>query len=171
MQKEFSLPLKVADLPQSEQRYKMVANADNLIFVAQVLQVPQVKFLQADFVIKNNHKTSILNVTGHIKTEITMQSVISLENFDVKYDFDFSTIFDTKATLDSQKNEGIDWDENAPDIVINGQIDLGDIAIEQIALKIEEYPRIKGEQFNFKADFDPKEKINNPFAILSRLKK
>ena len=171
MQKEFSLPLTVADLPQSEQRYKMLATADNLHCVAKILQVPQVKFLEADFIVKNNHKTSILNVSGHIKTQITMQSVISLENFDVKYDFDFSNVFDTKATLDSQKKEGVDWDENTPDIIIDGKIDLGDIAIEQIALKIEDYPRINGEKFDFAPDFDVNEKQNNPFAVLSRLKK
>ena len=171
MQKEFSFPLIVEDLPQTEQRYKMNANADNLQYVAKILQVPEVKFLEADFVVKNNHRNSILNVSGHIKTSIIIQSVISLENFKQDYDFDFSTDFDTKATLDSQKEDEDDWDKEIPEIVVGGKIDLGDIAIEQIALRLENYPRITGETFNFKPDFDVNERPDNPFAALSQLKK
>ncbi|MBP5398930.1 MAG: DUF177 domain-containing protein [Alphaproteobacteria bacterium] len=171
MQKEFSLPLIVEDLPQTEQHYKMLATADNLQYVAKILQVPEVKFLEADFFVKNNHRNSILNVSGHIKAELTIQSVISLETFKQGYDFDFSTDFDTKATLDSQKEEYDDWDKEIPEIVIGGKIDLGDIAIEQIALKLDSYPRIKGETFNFKPDFDVNEKPENPFAALSKLKR
>ena len=171
MQKEFSLSLIVEDLPQTEQRYKMLANPDNLRYVAKILQVPEVKFLQADFVVKNNYRNSILNVSGHIKTELSIQSVISLETFQQNYDFDFSTDFDTKATLDSQKSEDDDWNKEIPEIIIGGKIDLGDIAIEQIALRLDNYPRIVGETFDFKPEFDVNEKPDNPFAALSKLKK
>ncbi len=171
MQKEFSLSLIVEDLPQTEQRYKMLANTDNLQYVAKILQIPEVKFLEADFVVKNNHRNSILNVSGHIKAELILQSVISLETFKQDYDFDFSTDFDTKATLDSQKAEDDDWDKEIPEIVVGGKIDLGDIAIEQIALKLDNYPRMTGETFNFKPEFDINEKQDNPFTALSKLKR
>ncbi len=171
MQKEFSLPLIVEDLPQTEKHYKMTATAENLQYVAKILQIPEANFLEATFVVKNNHRSSILNVSGHIKAKLTMQSVISLENFQQDFDFDFSTDFDTKATLDSQKEDEDDWDKEIPEIVIDGKIDLGDIAIEQIALKLDNYPRISGETFSFKPDFDVNEKPDNPFAALSKLKK
>lgn len=171
MQKEFSYPLIVEDLPQTEQRYKMLATAGNLQYVAKILQVPEVKFLEATFIVKNNHRNSILNVSGHIKTSLTIQSVVSLENFQQDYNFDFSTDFDTKATLDSQKENEDEWNKEIPEIVIDGKIDLGDIAIEQIALKLDNYPRISGETFVFKPDFDVNDKPDNPFAALSKLKK
>ena len=172
MQKEFSYPLSVADLPLSLQHYHLLANADNLAFLTKVLQVPEVKSFDADFYVKPDHNTSILKVSGHIKAELVLQSVISLENFDQKYDFDFETIFDTKATLQEQKEEGDDWDKDTPDVVINGKIDLGDIAIEQVALRLDDYPRQDGEKFSFIPDFDPLEKpADNPFAVLAKLKK
>ncbi len=172
MQKEFSYQLAVADLPLSRQHYHMVANADNLKFLTDVLQIPEVKSFVADFYIKPDHNTPILKVSGHIKADLVLQSVISLENFDQKYDFDFETAFDTKATLQKQKEEGDDWDKDTPEIVVNGKIDLGDIAIEQVALRLEDYPRREGEKFSFTPDFDPSEKPNNnPFAVLSKLKK
>ncbi len=172
MQKEFSYPLTVADLPLSRQHYKMVADADNLKFLTDVLQIPEVKSFVADFYIKPDHNTSILTVSGHIKADIVLQSVISLENFDQAYDFDFETAFDTKATFQEQKEDGDDWDQDTPEIVINGKIDLGNIAIEQLALRLEDYPRRPGEEFSFTPDFDPNEKqTNNPFAVLAQLKK
>ena len=59
-----------------------------------------------------------------------------------------------------------------PDVVIGGQIDLGDIVIEQIALKLDDYPRKPGEVFCFESEFDEDdESANNPFAALAKLKK
>lgn len=171
MQKEFSHPLIVADLPLSEQHYHMTASAAELTFLSAVLQVPEVKAFTADFKVKPDHQTSILTVCGHIKAEVVLQSVISLENFVSVYDFDFTTLYDTKATLDSQKEEGDDWDKDMPEIVIGGKIDLGDIAIEQLALRLDDYPRKKGEEFVFKAEFDEKQRDENPFAVLAKLKK
>ena len=172
MQKEFLYPLTVADLPLSRQHYRLVADADNLSFLTRVLQVPEVKSFAADFYIKPDHNTSILAVSGHIKTDLILQSVISLENFSKLYDFDFETAFDTKATLQQQKEEGDDWDVDTPEIVVDGKIELVNVAIEQIALRLDDYPRREGEEFSFTPDFDTSEKAtNNPFAVLAKLKK
>ena len=172
MQKEFSYPLIVADLPLKEQHYKMSANADNLKFLAEVLQVPEVNMFDAEFSIKPDRQTSLLPITGHIKAELVLQSVISLENFVQNYDFDFATAFDTAATLQSQKEEGDDWDKDTPEIVIGGKIDLGDVAIEQVALRLDDYPRCEGEEFYFEPEFDADAPSgDNPFAVLEKLKK
>lgn len=171
MQKEFSYPLVVADLPLSEQHYHMTASADNLSFLAEILQVPEVKTFDADFYMKPNHNTSILSVKGRIKAQIVLKSVVSLEDFLSEYDFEFSTAFDTKATLQSQKEDGDDWDKDTPEIVIGGKIDLGDIAIEQVALRLDDYPRKEGEIFEFNSEFDEESAVENPFAVLAKLKK
>ena len=172
MQKEFSYPLTVADLPLSEQKYKIEAGSQDLAFLAQVLKVPEVKNFGAEFFIKPDHDSPILPVKGHIEAELVLQSVVSLENFNKKYNFDFETFFDTKATLQSQKEDGDDWDKDTPEIVINGKINLVDIAIEQLALRLEDYPRIDGEKFYFKPEFDENDHGgHNPFAVLAKLKK
>ena len=66
----------------------------------------------------------------------------------------------------------ISFEDDLPDIVIDGQIDLGQIAIEQIALAMEDYPRKEGEVFSWKSEFDPQDdERRNPFKILEKLKK
>ena len=71
-----------------------------------------------------------------------------------------------------RKEEEISFEDDLPDIVIDGQIDLGQIAIEQIALAMEDYPRKEGEVFSWKSEFDPQDdERRNPFKILEKLKK
>ena len=59
-----------------------------------------------------------------------------------------------------------------PDIIIGGKLDLGQVAIEQVALVMEDNPRKEGEVFTFKSEFDEEdtEKLN-PFNVLKKLKK
>ena len=58
------------------------------------------------------------------------------------------------------------------DIIENGKLDLADIALEQVALNLDDYPRAEGEVFDYAkyADFAEDEK-ENPFAVLAKLKK
>ncbi|MBR1648116.1 MAG: DUF177 domain-containing protein [Alphaproteobacteria bacterium] len=172
MQKEFSYPLIVAEIPQKEQHYHIIADEKQKKSLAHILKIPEVRELKADFNLKSDYKTSLLYINGHISSALVLQSVITLENFSKNYDFDFELVFDTRATLDTQKEEGKEWDDNTPEIVIGGMIDLGDIAVEQIALRLDDYPRQDGEEFNFKSEFDDNDiKKENPFAVLASLKK
>ena len=76
-----------------------------------------------------------------------MISVISLEPFDKDYTAEFNLTFDTNATYEEVYGEDDDIEDDVPDIVYDGKIDLGDIAIEQIALVMEDHPRKDGEVF------------------------
>ena len=60
-----------------------------------------------------------------------------------------------------------------PDIIENGIIDLADIIIEQIALKLDDHPRAEGEVFDFSPyqQSEEGEVVESPFAILKILKK
>ena len=63
-------------------------------------------------------------------------------------------------------------DDEVPDIVENGQIDLAAIAMEQLALALDDFPRREGEVFEFKSEFDEETSAKqNPFAALAVLKK
>ena len=65
-----------------------------------------------------------------------------------------------------------EFDDEVPDVIIDGKIDLAEIAMEQIALVIDDFPRQDGEVFEFESEFDEEttEKMN-PFAVLAKLKK
>ena len=54
-----------------------------------------------------------------------------------------------------------------PDEIVNGQIDLGALTAEFLALGLDPYPRKPGVDFNYR---DPADEKDSPFAALSKLK-
>ena len=172
MQKDFSYPLNIDDLNQQEQHHKLKANQEQLKTLTDILQVENVKSLEADVFLKLNLKQHKLDLWGNVKALVELKSVVSLENFDNDYDIDFTYCFDTKATHKDIKELEPSIYDDVPDVIDNGKIDLADIAIEQLALKIDDYPRKKGEIFEFVSEFDEETtKKANPFAVLEKLKK
>lgn len=170
MQKEFSYPLQIDELGQGEQTYKLKADKAELATLAEILQVPAVNSFEAEIKLKFQKKRGILELNGTARANLGLISVISLEPFDKDYTTEFKLIFDTNATYEDIYGDDDDIKEDVPDIVYDGKIDLGDIAIEQIALVMEDYPRKEGE--TFEAVVEDNEPIkNNPFAALAKLKK
>lgn len=170
MQQEFSYPLKIDELGQGEQKYNLQANKAQLQTLAEILQVPSVKSFSAKMKLVFQKKKGILEVTGKVKAELSLISVISLEPFDKKYETDFKVVYDTTAKYEDIYQDDEDINLDLPDIVMDGQIDLGDIAIEQLALVLEDHPRIEGETFESVIE-DNSPVRHNPFAILEKLKK
>lgn len=170
MQKEFSYPLQIDELGQGEQLYKLKADKDQLKTLAEILQVPAVNSFTADICLRFQKKRGILLVSGTVKANLSLISVISLELFDRDYSSDFQLTYDTTANYEDIYGEDDDIEDDIPDIVYDGKIDLGDIAIEQIALVMEDHPRKAGEEFSsIIEDCEPVK--NNPFAALVKLKK
>ena len=170
MQKDFSYPLQIDELNQGEQSYMLRADKAQLETLKEILQVPAVNYFEADIKLKFQKKRGILDVSGQVRAGLGLISVISLEPFDRDYKTDFTLTFDTNATYEQIRELDEDIEADIPDIVIGGRIDLGDIAIEQLALVMEAHPRQDGEEFSPLIEDDAPLR-ENPFAILSKLKK
>lgn len=170
MQKEFSYPLKIDELGQGEQRYNLSADKAQLKTLSEILQVPSVNSFQADIKLNFQKKKGILEVTGRVEAELGLVSVITLTPFNKEYKTDFKLVYDTNATYEDIYADDEDIKLDVPDIVIGGKIDLADIAIEQLALVMEDYPRQDGETFEAVIE-DNSPVRENPFAVLEKLKK
>ena len=172
MQKNFSYPVKINELNQNTYRYTLEADKAELADITAILKVEAVKFFKGQIALKFNKKENMLHVWGEVAAVLVLKSVISLENFEQKITTPFELWFDTKATYQDIRDMEADINDEVPDIVINGEINLADICIEQIALKIDEYPRAEGEIFDFSQYAETTEEIKeSPFAVLSKLKK
>ena len=170
MQKDFSYPLKIEDINQGEQTYKLRANKAQLETLSEILQIPAVNYFEADIKLTFQKKKGILDVSGEVRAGLTLISVISLDEFNKDYKSNFSLTYDTNATYEQIREMDEDIEDDIPDIVIDGKIDLGDIAIEQLALVMEDHPRKDGEKFTSVIEDDSPVR-ENPFAVLSKLKK
>ena len=170
MQREFSYPIQIDELGQGEQCYKLSADKQQLKMLAQVLQIPAVNSFDADIKLKFQKKQGKLDVWGTVKANLGLISVISLEPFDKDYTADFKLLFDTNAKYEDVYQDDEDINLDVPDIIIGGKIDLADIAIEQLALIMEDHPRKDGETFESIIEDDSPVR-SNPFAVLEKLKK
>ena len=170
MQREFSYPIQIDELGQGEQSYKLSADKEQLKMLAEILQIPAVNSFAADIKLKFQKKQGKLDVWGQIKANLGLISVISLEPFDKDYTANFKLLFDTNAKYEDVYQDDEDINLDVPDIIIGGKIDLADIAIEQLALVMEDHPRKEGETFEAIIEDDSPIR-NNPFAVLEKLKK
>ncbi len=172
MQKKFSYPVKTDELNQNRYHFILEADSDELKDITEVLQVEAVRFFKGEVFLKFNKKDNILRVWGNVVADLSIKSVISLENFTQKIDTPFELFFDTKATYKDIRDINAGIEDEVPDIIENGEINLADICMEQVALQLDDYPRAKGEVFDFSryAKVEPLEH-DNPFAVLQKLKK
>lgn len=173
MQNLFSYSLKLEDMGKGTQTYNLEASANQLAYIAEIMQVPAVNMFKSEINVKFHGREHKVDVWGHVAADVEQVSVVSLENFVRRYENDFEMVFDTKMTLAEQmaldaEQEG----ENVPDVLDNGQIDLAAVAMEHLALILDDFPRKDGEVFEFKSEFDEETtQKSNPFAVLKKLKK
>ena len=172
MQNLFSYPLKLEDMSSSTQKYELKANAKELEYITEIMKVPSVKSFYAEITVKLYKKEHLVEVKGIVDADVEQISVISLENFIKPYHNEFELKFDTKMTQKDLKEIDFEYDDELLDILDNGQIDLGAIAMEHLALVLDDFPRKEGEEFSFQSEFDEATtEANNPFAVLKKLKK
>ena len=171
MQNVFSYPLKLEDMSQQTKQYKLEATKDDLRYITEIMQVPAVKSFEAKINVRLRKKDHEADISGEVKADVLQTSVISLKEFVQNYQTSFERKVDTKMSLKEQIALEDETDE-VPDILENGQIDLAAVAMEELALILDDFPRQKGEKFTFKSEFDEETtKKSNPFAVLEKLKK
>lgn len=172
MQKDFSHTLNIDELKQTEQKYTIKADSNQLKFIKELLKVEDAKLFEAHIFLKLNRKLHRLDIKGEVKADLILKSVVSLENFEKSYQVSFSHWYDTELTYQDLQDMDIPVFDDAPDIIENGQIDLVQICLEELSLALDDYPKQEGETFYFKSEFDEQTtKASHPFAALQKLKK
>lgn len=109
--------------------------------------------------------------SGRIEAEIVQESVVSTEPVEQRIEADFAVQF-LPAVEDSAEEETI-VDPNAAvdtEIIENGIIDIGRTVYEEIASRLDLYPRNPGEAFEWQEPETLPAERTNPFAALAALK-
>jgi uncharacterized protein DUF177 involved in 23S rRNA accumulation len=109
-------------------------------------------------------------VTGVVHGAVTQICVVSLELFNATVEEHVEVRFAPQADEDLSRRAGRETlafslaDEDDPDPVIDGKIDLGALAAEFFALGLDPYPRKPGAEFVAPAEPAPPD---SPFAALA----
>ncbi len=163
---EFHRPTATDRIPVSGMRVEVVAAGAELLAIAARLQVPVVEALSCRYVLTRPLASGTRRREGEIVAECVLRArlvrecVVTLEPFGVSIEERFRVRFVPAGT------ESDDEDPEADDEVgyDGAAIDLGEAAVEQLALTLDPYPRKAGAKLPPEAN-DPDE---NPFAALVR---
>ncbi len=102
---------------------------------------------------------------GRVRADAVQTCGLTLEPLPVTIDHRFSITL-AEAVEEETDEIIIDMDEEAPDLIEEGRIDLGQYAVEQLALSLDPFPRKPGAEF-----VQPPEPTEiSPFAVLRGLK-
>ncbi len=172
---EFSRLVEVSRVPPGGLDETIEADADERARLAERLGVPRLLSLTARFNLMPWRQGG-LRVRGRVKAEVEQVCVVSLETFVAGLSEEVERYFAGEAEsgwsgavhhLDS-----LEGDE--PDLVTDGEIDLGELAAETLVLAIDPYPRKPGAVLAGdlpEGSAQSREASENPFRALEKLTK
>jgi uncharacterized metal-binding protein YceD (DUF177 family) len=104
-------------------------------------------------------------LSGRVRASLAQTCGITLEPLPLEIDASFALTLAEAVEEDSEEIV-ITLDDESPDLIENGQIDLGQYAVEQLALRLDPFPRKPGAEF-----VQPPEPAEiSPFAVLKQLR-
>ena len=173
MQEPFSRIIRVDTLPKDGETVTIEAKPAEREALAASLKLPSIERLSATLTVKRAARGGA-RVIGAVQGELTQTCVVTLEPFPAAVEEEIDVRFappDNEAEARRRRDEPetvsmIDDDE--PDPLIDGKIDLGALASEFFALGLDPYPRKPGVAFEPPVEPEPEA---TPFAVLRRDKK
>ena len=162
VQPEMHRPVPIEGIGQAGFEHRIEANASDLAAVAKRLDIPAVGSLLAGFRLRraSGSAPGVITAEGRLEARVTRVCVISLDEFETEVKLDFRVRF-VPAALES---EDIDFEADDEIPYDGGEIDLGEAAVQELALALDPYPRKPGAELPADAADIPR----SPFAALSR---
>jgi len=169
---EFSRPIALDRIGLKEKSYEISADEKERAALAERLGIPAVNSFDATIRLRLTGGGGLVRLSGHIKAELTQICVVTLEPIATSVEEDFTRVYSVEAG-DEMAEVVVEMDEDdVPDLIENGHIDMGDAAAEHLALAMDPFPRSAGAAFESPEEppEEPEEKPS-PFAGLAALHK
>ncbi len=168
MQEPFSRIIRVDALPRDGETVTVEANPAEREALAASLKLPSIERLSATLTVKRTAKGGA-RVIGAVHGELTQTCVVTLEPFPAAVEEEIDVRFAPRDDAVEARRRPDEpetvfmTDEDEPDPLVDGKIDLGALAAELFALGLDPYPRKPGVAFEPPAEPEPEA---TPFAVL-----
>ncbi len=161
----YSDPVRLHQIGASLSR-RLKPDAEARQRIARALNLKSLDRFEADLEVTAT--VSGWRLTGRVVADAVQSCVLTLEPLPVHVDDRFEiNLVEAVDTAPSDEGEiDLELDDDSPDVVENGQIDLGQYAVEQLALHLDPYPRKDGAVF----EQPPEPGEISPFGVLRALK-
>lgn len=172
----FSRPVKVDRVKSKGLREKVSATPEECEELAEQLAIERVDAVNFNCVLMPWKKGGV-HLKGQLTATIQEICVVTLEPFTTQISQEVKRYFE-RAGRSGVEIPVIDMEapeNDVPDVLEDGKLDIGDIAIETLALCLLPHPRKPGAVFTDHVESDPDSKDDparkNPFDVLKQLKK
>jgi uncharacterized metal-binding protein YceD (DUF177 family) len=168
---EFSRTVDVSQLPPQGRIVEIEADPVERKAVAQRLALLDLPKLTARYAVKPLGAGAV-RVDGMLQASVVQQCVVTLAPLPVTIAQDFFVSFSRDGAGAGGHEVDLSPDEDTPEILVDGEVDLGEIAVEQLALHLNPYPRAPNARFEPVAVGGEarREAAVSPFAALAKLK-
>lgn len=161
----YSEPLRLHQIGAGVQR-RLTPDAEAMKRIARALDLQALDAFEAD--INLVPTVSGWRLDGRVTADAVQTCGLTLEPLPVHVDRKFSVQMVEATERDDAEDEGeidLELDDDSPDQIEGGSLDLGQYAVEQLALSLDPFPRKPGAVFE-----QPKETGEiSPFAVLKSL--
>ncbi|VAV90315.1 Conserved hypothetical protein, gene in Ubiquinol-cytochrome C chaperone locus [hydrothermal vent metagenome] len=172
----FSRPVNVDKVKSRGQRENIAASQQECEKLAGQLSINKVEALSFRCLLMPWKKGGV-EVTGQVTATIKETCVVTLEPFSTEISQEVKRYFERasrqKSDIPLLDLENIE--DEMPDIFDNGIVDIGEVAVETLALCLSPYPRKPGVVFADHLESNPEsdddQAKENPFDVLQQLKK
>jgi uncharacterized metal-binding protein YceD (DUF177 family) len=163
----WSVPLRVAEIGRGLTR-RLEADGAARARIARALELQALDRLEGEVVV--SPKAQGWEARGTIKADLAQTCGITLEPLPARIDTNFTVRFvdhgDAAAGAEAREVVVALDEEDPPDVVEAGVVDLGAYVVEHLALELDPFPRKPGAVFEPPAA----EPEPSPFAVLAELK-
>lgn len=171
---EFSRPLSIEGIIPDKTRLESIeATPAECEALARRFDLQSLSGLKAKVKILRVSEGNILRVEGDFEADVIQTCVVSLQGVpaDVKGHFDTYFTEDGKEVFEGDDELDTDLEEAFPDLVINnGQLDIGELVAQYLALDLDPYPRAPGVSLAAQMSELGGDTKNRPFTVLKNLK-
>ncbi len=165
----WAVPVPLEEIPETGLHMEIEASPEVRAALAKLADVSEIA--QASAVFDLVRADGGVDVQGRVKARVGQTCVATLEPVENEVNEPIEVAFRRDAELTEVPAHGaqvLDEDEDPPEPLVGGKVDLGALATEFLLLGIDPYPRKPGAEFAPPAEGEPNE---HPFAGLEALKK
>ncbi len=180
---EFSRRMNLRKLAQEPAVMNLSARADECEALAGRFKIVALQNLSAEvrLEVDETHGEPEYVVEGELEANVTQTCVISLEPFETHVASTFRVRYmspDAFEVAEERSDSEIVFSAMEEDIepIPAGELDLGELVAQQLALALDPYPRkpgVEARDYGFQSDEDVEEsepaKRPNPFAVLKKI--
>ena len=169
-------PFKMDAVRDAPVKVDIVATPEERDAVARALAIPALSKLEAHLRVAKAPRGRF-EATGEVLAKATRICVVSLDPFEAEIREPVG-IFFAEAPRDHRKSGAAapaeivvrPGDDDPPEPIVDGRVDLGAVVVEFLALGLDPYPRGPGADFGEIAPSPSEDGKASPFRVLAKLR-